>query len=45
LARLYAKANNCSHAALSLKRRHDRFVHLTAFLSSLIHCSVLPPRL
>jgi len=45
LARLYAKANSCNRAALSLKRRHDSFVHFTAFLPSLIHCSAVPRRL
>jgi hypothetical protein len=30
--------------ALSLKRRHDSLVHLTAFLPSLIHCSAVPLR-
>src|SRR6516225_1433234 len=42
LARLYAKANNCNRAALSMNRRHDSFVHFTAFLPSFIHCSALP---
>ena len=45
LARLYARANNCNRAALSLKRRHDSFVHFTAFLPSFIHCSAVPRRL
>src|SRR5262249_23657902 len=45
LARLYARGNSCSRAALSLNRRHDSLVHFTAFLPSLIHCSTVPRRL
>src|SRR5262245_12296578 len=41
-ARLYARANNCNRAWLSLNRRHDSFVHFTACLPSLIHCSAVP---
>src|SRR5947209_1598615 len=41
-ARLYARGNNCKRAALSLKRRHDSFVHFTAFFPSFIHCSAVP---
>src|SRR5262245_27297596 len=45
LARLYARANRCSRAALSLKRRQDSLVHFTAFLPSFIHGSAVPRRL
>ncbi len=40
--RFYASANSRSRACLSLNFQHDRRVHFTAYLPSLIHCSAVP---
>src|SRR4051812_28834410 len=42
-ARLYARANRCSRAALSLKRRHDSLVLFPAFFPFFTHFSFSPP--
>src|SRR5437899_2924284 len=34
---------SCSRAALSMNRRQDGFIHFTAILPALIHCSTVPP--